>query len=56
VLLKPRELKPLLEAIHQAAEGAGADERTLAELDAMVAAAEGRAGDYFTFGFDPWTG
>ncbi len=56
VLLKPRELKPLLEAIRQAAEGAGETEGTLEELDAMIAGVDARANDYFTFGLDPWQG
>ena len=55
VLLKPKELKPLLEAIRQAAAGAGENETTLAQLDEMAeTAAAGRPGDYITFGFDPW--
>jgi hypothetical protein len=57
VLLRPRELKPLLEAVRAAAAGAGESEEVLGELDR--AAAElggGKASDYVTFGFNPWTG
>jgi hypothetical protein len=57
VLLKPREVKPLLDAIHQAAVGAGESEATMAALQEMIAGIANTApGDYLTFGFDPWTG
>ncbi|MEO5511529.1 MAG: hypothetical protein ABIV28_06315 [Longimicrobiales bacterium] len=56
VLLRPKELKPLLEAIREAAAGAGESEATLAELDGMAQAAEGKPTDYITFGFNPWKG
>ena len=56
VLLRPRELKPLLLAIRQAAAGAGESEDTLASLDEIAASVDGRPGDYFMFGFDPWNG
>ena len=56
VLLRPRELKPLLIAIRQAAAGAGENEATLASIDAIAESVDGRPGDYFMFGFDPWTG
>jgi hypothetical protein len=56
VLLKPRELKPLLQAIRQAAQGASESEQTLSALDEMMAGVEGKPGDYLTFGFDPWQG
>ncbi|NJD10457.1 MAG: hypothetical protein FIB01_08505 [Gemmatimonadetes bacterium] len=57
VLLRPRELKPLLEAIRAAAAGAGESGETLAALAAAAAGiADSKAGDYLTFGFDPWNG
>ena len=56
VLLKPKELKPLLEAIRQAATGSGESDATLGELDSFIANIEGRPSDYVTFGFDPWRG
>ena len=56
VLLKPREIEPLLEAVRAAAAGAGESEETLRALDAMIADVAARGNDYLTFGFDPWQG
>lgn len=56
VLLRPREIRPLLESIRAAALGAGQGEDTLAELDSAIANIDGRPNDYLTFGFDPWQG
>lgn len=56
VLLKPKELRPLLESIRAAAAGAGESEETLAALDRAASTIEGRPSDYLTFGFDPWEG
>ena len=57
VLLRPRELKPLLEAVRAAAVGAGESEEVIAALAAAAAEfGNGKASDYLTFGFDPWTG
>lgn len=56
VLLKPREISPLLEAIRAAAAGAGESEQTLADLDALIEDVAGRGNDYLTFGFDAWQG
>lgn len=57
VLLKPKEVLPLLDAIRAAAAGAGESEETLAQLDAArESLGGGRASDYLTFGFDPWQG
>lgn len=57
VLLRPKELKPLLEAIRAAAAGAGESDETLAALEAGAAEVAGsKASDYLTFGFDPWNG
>jgi hypothetical protein len=56
VLLKPREIRPLLEAVREAAVGTGESEATLADLDKAIESLDPRAGDYLAFGFDPWTG
>ena len=56
VLLKPKEIRPLLESIRAAASGAGESPETLAELDKVIAGIDGRPNDYLTFGFDPWQG
>jgi tRNA1(Val) A37 N6-methylase TrmN6 len=56
VLLKPREIKPLLLSIRAAAEGAGENEETLAALEQAARDVEGKPSDYLTFGFDPWQG
>lgn len=56
VLLKPKELQPLLEAIRQAAVGAASEESTLDALGAMIADVHASGPDYLTFGFDPWRG
>jgi hypothetical protein len=56
VLLKPREIRPVLLAIRAAAEGAGEAEETLQALEAAAEELEGRPADYLTFGFDPWEG
>lgn len=57
VLLRPRELKPLLEAIRAAAAGSGESEEVLAALDEVAQVADNsKPGDYLTFGFDPWMG
>ena len=54
VLLKPREIVPLLEAIRGAAQGAGESAETIQALDAMIEDVGGRGNDYLTFGFDAW--
>lgn len=54
VLLRPREIRALLESVRAAAEGAGESAGTLEELDGAIAGIEGRPNDYLTFGFDPW--
>ena len=57
VLLRPRELKPLLAAIRAAAAGADESPEALAALEAAATEVEGgKASDYLTFGFDPWNG
>jgi hypothetical protein len=56
VLLKPREIRPLLQSIRAAAEGAGENADTLSALDQAAREIEGKPSDYLTFGFDPWQG
>jgi hypothetical protein len=56
VLLKPREIKPLLESIRLAAQGAGESDETLASIDEAIAEMESRPGEYLAFGFNPWEG
>jgi hypothetical protein len=56
VLLKPKEIRPLLESIRAAAAGAGESAGTLAELDAAIENVDGKPSDYLTFGFNPWQG
>ncbi|MFO7261196.1 MAG: hypothetical protein DIU52_008560 [bacterium] len=54
VLLRPDEVRALLNAIRDAARGAGLDQETLDQLDRAADAVSGRPSDYLTFGFDPW--
>ena len=54
VLLKPREIRPLLVSIRSAAQGAGESEETLKAIDEAVASLDGKPADYLAFGFDPW--
>ena len=56
VLLKPREIRPLLEAVRQAAVGTGESEGTLAEIGRAIEELDPRGSDYLAFGFDPWKG
>lgn len=56
VLLKAREIRPLLEAVRDAAVGAGESEGTVADLGKAIDELDVRSGDYLAFGFDPWTG
>jgi hypothetical protein len=56
VLLRPREIRPLLQSIRAAAAGAGESEETLAALDQAVAGIDAKPNEYLTFGFDPWQG
>ena len=56
VLLRPKEIRPLLESIRAAAGGAGEREETLAALDSAADGLDGKPNDYLTFGFDPWQG
>ena len=56
ILLKPREIVPLLEAIRAAAAGAGESKETLEGLAREMASLDSRSNDYLAFGFDPWEG
>ena len=54
VLLRPDDVREILESIRRAAEGAGVDRATLEQLDEGIDSISGRPSDYYTFGFDPW--
>ncbi len=54
VLLQLGQVRGVLASIAAAARAAGEDEGTVAQLTAGAEALEGRAGDYFMLGFDPW--
>lgn len=56
VLLRPNEIRPLLQSIRAAAAGAGESADTLAALDTSIEGIDGKPNDYLTFGFDPWQG
>jgi hypothetical protein len=56
VLLKPREIRPLLESIRSAAAGAGESEAVLSQLADAASSMDPKSGDYYAFGFDPWQG
>jgi hypothetical protein len=56
VLLRPKEIKPLLESIRAAAVGAGESADTVADIDRAIESIDGKPSDYLTFGFDPWQG
>ncbi|MBR9989949.1 MAG: hypothetical protein KFH98_09350 [Gemmatimonadetes bacterium] len=56
VLLRPKEIQPLLESIRAAAAGAGESADILQQLDQAIEGIDGRPNDYLTFGFDPWQG
>ena len=56
VLLRPREIRPLMESIRAAAAGAGESADILKRLDEAIEGIDGKPNDYLTFGFDPWQG
>lgn len=56
VLLLPKEIKPLLLAIRDAAQGTGESEEIIKQLESAAESIQGRASEYTTFGFDPWQG
>ena len=55
VLMLPRDLKPLLRSIAEAARGAGEDDAVVSQIEETHAQLESRGEkEYFAFGFDPW--
>lgn len=54
VLLRPDEIRPLLDAIRDAARGAGEDGETIEQIERITDSIAGKPSDYLTFGFDPW--
>jgi hypothetical protein len=57
VLMLPKDLKPLLQSIADAARGAGEAQDAIANLIAAAAELETKAStEYFAFGIDPWQG
>jgi hypothetical protein len=57
VLMLPRDLKPLLHSIADAARGSGEDDVAISGLVEAANALENKgATEYFAFGFDPWQG
>ncbi len=55
VLMLPKDLKPLLQSIAEAARGAGESDETVTEITGMLQQIEARGEkEYFAFGFDPW--
>lgn len=54
VLLRPKEIRALLQSIRSAAAGAGESEEALGSLDRAARSLEGKPNDYLAFGFDPW--
>jgi DNA polymerase II large subunit len=53
VLLRPDDVREILQSIRRAAEGAGETDATLKGLDEAIESVAGRPSDYYTFGFDP---
>ena len=56
VLLLPKELKPLLLTIRDAARGTNENADVIAQLEEAADQMGKRASEYTTFGFDPWHG
>ena len=57
VLMLPKDLKPLLQSIADAARGAGESDEAVEHLSAALAELETKgSSEYFAFGFDPWQG
>ena len=54
VLLLPKELKPLLLTIRDAARGTNESAEVIAKLEDAAEQLGKRASEYTTFGFDPW--
>ena len=56
VLLLPKELKPLLLTIRDAARGTNESAEVISQLEEAADQMGKRASEYTTFGFDPWQG
>lgn len=56
VLLLPKELKPLLLSMRDAARGSGESDDVIEQLEQAADAMGKKANEYITFGFDPWQG
>ena len=56
VLMLPKELKPLLLSIRDAARGASENEDVIQQLEDAAEQMSKRPNEYTTFGFDPWKG
>lgn len=57
VLMLPKDLKPLLQSIADAARGAGENDDAITAITEAVAQLETRGEkEYYAFGFDPWNG
>lgn len=56
VLLLPRELKPLLLSIRDAARGANESQDVIQQLEDAAEQMGKRPNEYTTFGFDTWKG
>src|SRR5687767_7392357 len=56
VLLLPKELKPLLLTIRDAARGTSESGQVIGMLEDAAEQMGKRASEYTTFGFDPWKG
>jgi hypothetical protein len=56
VLMLPRDLRPLLQSIADAARGSGEAQDAIEQLNAAITELEGKAAaEYFSFGFDPYS-
>ncbi len=56
VLMLPKDLKPLLLTIRDAAQGTNESSDVIAKLEDAAEQLGKRASEYTTFGFDPWKG
>ena len=56
VLMLPRDLRPLLQSIADAARGSGEAQDAIEQLNAAITELEAKAAaEYFSFGFDPYS-
>jgi hypothetical protein len=56
VLLRPREIRPLLLSIRAAAEAGGENDEAVTKLVEAAESMDPKSSDYLAFGFDPWKG